>query len=240
MSIIVCRPDKKGQDLVAIFQQENILATHLPTLNILPLNFSVKNIDKFDVFVFTSQYAVKYFFKKHQNNLLHKKIYAIGNTTAKELAKNNLKATFNQDSQNSEGLWEIISTQSTNKKIAIISGVGGRDFLQYKLLENNIYHKKIEVYKRDKKPQNIIFQEFKNIINMSEVNFIITTSYDVLKPIGNILKKFHNQLQYTKITVVNQKMVKYLGDIGFNQQNIVYLAKYDNKYILKIIKKIGL
>lgn len=114
----------------------------------------LSNLSTVNVCIFISTNAVDNFsyWLKQTGSHLHADIalYAIGRATQSHLKTNGLESTCTSESaSNSEALLALLSQSSlTDKRVLIVRGQGGREYLKEKLTDLGAQVDYLEVYKR--------------------------------------------------------------------------------------------
>ena len=227
MSVLVCRPQKDSENLVTLLYKNGINTISIPTIDIVAKSNSI-NINNYTDIIFTSKYAVEYF-DISANDFSEKTIWAIGISTANELLKYSVNASFPQKS-NSKELFELITKDDvSNRKFLLLSGEGGSDFLIKELSKISSVDK-VEVYKRVFQSQDVLTQSYKKFFLNNQPSIIITTSIDVFKAFNQIFED-ENVVKPKNafVTISGAKMLEYVSNNGF--KNTLMMEKLDNAYI---------
>ncbi|APC96818.1 uroporphyrinogen-III synthase [Francisella frigiditurris] len=231
--ILICRPEKDAKVLRDILIEHNITSVILPTVSIDYLDFS---FDKrvFTDIIFTSKYAVQGFFDVYDEVVLNNiKIWAIGESTAKVLLGKNLLVNY-PEKYNSEALYDLLSINGFDgKKIALVSGEGGNDFLE-KTLSKNVECKKIKTYKRDFQNPEQLLEKYNHYFHNKSPKIIVTTSLDVFNALNTIFP-INSKPINSIVTITSTKMLECVTAEGFKKT--LFLEKVDNQSICDVIKK---
>ena len=230
MDILIARPYSDAKKLASLFEERGISTAILPSIRIVNkrVNFNSK---EFTDFVFTSKYAVESLFADHSSKeLIDKNVYSIGKTTAKHLLKYGLNAKYSQK-YNSAELFKLIQQENHlgKRKFAIVSGVGGNDYLE-KNVRKFSQCQKIKVYERIFEDKEALYREYQQVYFSSEPKVIITTSLDVFKSLNRIFK-YVSVPKDCITTITSPKMLNFVNSQGF--YNTLNLEKLDNEYICK-------
>lgn len=232
MRVLVCRPEEDAKKLISLLDTPAIKAFVLPTIEIKNIITAI-DLSKFSDFIFTSKYAVRSFFA--QNGILalkNKELYSVGPATAKELKKLGLYSRY-PDKHNAKELFKFIKNHSsfTNKNFAIVSGVGGSNYLENEISKLTIATK-VVVYERIFIEQKLLQDAY--IANYSDTppDLIVTTSIDVFRALVRIFENITLPTQ-AKITITSSKMLKFVLENGF--ERVLKLEQFDNEYISKQI-----
>lgn len=127
---LVTRTQAQAQDFVALLEEQGAEAVCVPTIEIVPpsswksLDLAMRDLDDFDIVIFTSVNGVDAFFERLLENnqyygvLTDITVAAVGPKTAEALKRNSIKPDLVPDDHRAEGLVEIIQQQGVaGKKI---------------------------------------------------------------------------------------------------------------------------
>src|SRR3990167_7764899 len=176
--------DKLNQEINALGGKVISLPAVEITPNCTPWD---KDINEFYLVIFISKPAVDCFFS-HNVMTWRGITLAIGKTTQLALTKKNIKA-LTSNAQTSEDLLNLPILQNVNhKKILIIKGEGGRNFLEKNLLKKGAIVDCLKVYKRVKinYPPSFI----KELWQDKHIDIILFTSYESMEHIISLFKPF--------------------------------------------------
>ncbi|ASG68081.1 uroporphyrinogen-III synthase [Francisella halioticida] len=235
MEILVCRPEKDTLDLVELLCSKNCRAIGLPVIKIFYKNIS-ERIHQYNTIIFTSKYAVEGLFKQYYPKLfVNKKIYAIGASTTRLLREFGLNAEYPRTKYNSQELFQLIFQHDiSEQELAIVSGVGGNDFL---IKELSKYTKcyKFETYERVFEEVDYLYNRYIQSFSQQNPKVIVVTSLDVFRSLIRIFVKT-SAPKDAIITITSPKMLEFVNKQGF--KNILKLEKIDNDYICRKILEI--
>ena len=127
----------------------------------------------------------------------------------------------------------ILNQNVSDKRIAIISGVGGNDFLEKELSEIT-YCKKIECYERVFEDEQYLFSQYIDTYSSFSPDIIIATSLDIFKSLNRIFKKT-SKPKGAIVTITSTKMLEFVYSQGFFKT--LKLEKLNNKYICEKISE---
>jgi len=193
MFILITRQLEQSEKFSDILNKENIKNFIFPVIEIKKIKLravDLENIKNSDLIIFTSQNSVISLIQELDvKSLVGKKIAAIGESTKKNL--NNLGVHVDicpKSDFTSESLFkEIIGKNIVNKKIIIIKGVGGRDYLHEKLSEDNYIFNDLHVYEREL-PSNIDYLSTRIFLDITHICVTSIAVLDNFIKISNILK----------------------------------------------------
>lgn len=149
LRILVTRPAPQNQTLLKLIRHHGGHAIALPLISIESENVIVKTdeLNQYDFLIFTSANAVKPV--KHLLPAIHEQtqLVAIGGATAKALSPQYVLAA--PEPFNSEALLTLSQFQQLQqKKILIVKGHQGRQFLSEQLQERGAQVEELLVYRR--------------------------------------------------------------------------------------------
>ena len=139
MFILITRQLEQSEKFADILNKENIKNVILPVIQIKKIKLktiNLENIKNSNFVIFTSQNSATLLMQQLDiKNLIGKKIAAIGVSTKKKLNDLGVHVDiFPESDFTSESLFEEIESNNiVNKKIIIVKGVGGRNYLHKKL-----------------------------------------------------------------------------------------------------------
>lgn len=127
---LVTRAQTQAQEFVNLLEKQGAEAVCVPTIEIVPpsswesLDSAVRDLDDFDIVIFTSVNGVDAFFERLLENnqyygvLTDITVVAVGPKTAEALSRNFTKPDIMPDDHRAEGLVDVILQQGvTGKKI---------------------------------------------------------------------------------------------------------------------------
>lgn len=231
-TIAITRPQNQAREWQKSLESAGFGVFLCPLLNILPLNAESQNnvhqnlrefLGEKSAIVFVSPNAARFaltiesaeFWANHA-------LFAVGLGTQKILKKHGLNAEVPKESQDSEGLLKLLETQ-TFKKIAIIRGDHGREFLGDALKKQGFDVAHFGVYKRetcDKKTAESLFNKAK----ANEIDAILITSSESLIAWLSALKlpRLPAALVKFPLFVIHPRIAKVAQKLGF--ENVVEAA----------------
>lgn len=181
--IVVTRPTHQAESFQKNIQKVGGCLLHFPLIAITPFNDdSTKNqlqqLSEYDMVVFVSSNAVEQSVKLVGSQILKKKtLITPGKKTAETLAKHGLDVDFCPDKYfNSEALLAIpgFKEQAKGKKIAIVRGSSGRDYLKNNLIAAGAQVDYFDVYSRYCPQQNL--NELKKLWQQGKLDVVLLTS----------------------------------------------------------------
>ena len=193
MFILITRQLEQSEKFSDILNKENIKNFIFPVIEIKKIKLraiDLENIKNSDFIIFTSQNSVISLIQELDiKNLCGKKIAAIGESTKKNLNDLGVHVDICPKSNfTSESLFEEIrSNNIVNKKIIIIKGAGGRDYLHKKLSRNNYIFNDLDIYEREL-PCNINNLSSRIFLDITHICVTSIAVLDNFIKISDILK----------------------------------------------------
>jgi len=240
LKVLVTRPGPQGELLCNRIDEVKGSSVYFPAIEIFPpdkldlLHQQIKTLNQYDWIIFVSPQAVLQTAKVIHDNwpvLPEIKIAAIGAGTADTLK--NFKfpvAVYPKKEWNSEGLLELTEFKEVKgKKIAIISGEGGREFLENTLIKRGAAVTKMVAYKRCPPKDPAVFLQ---LLKSHSIDIIVLTSNQGLENLEKcvIPDKQEELLHSIRILVVSERIAKYAEELGFKK--IILAKNASNESIL--------
>ncbi len=201
--VLITREKEEGEKLKKILKSYNIEGIVFPVIKTVPIPFNSSAIYDYDVFIFPSKNAIKYFLKNTSLKFLKEKIIiAVGEKTKKVLEKYGLTEIIIPEEFSSEGVLKLIEksiSKFKDRKILIPRAKKGIDTLPEALKEKV---KKIDILPVYETVLNI--PENKNqvekLFKEKKIDITIFTSPSTLE---NFLKVFpEDGKEYLKNTCI--------------------------------------
>ena len=221
--ILVLRPTAQAKGTLDRIHQEGWNPIHFPTIDIVPLMNSVnadiiRHLDKYDWLIFISRNAVVNFQQQLPGNqTINAKVAAVGQGTAKALAKHGIQTDLQPTKQfDSEHLLASKSLQHVQgQNILIIRGKGGRELLANTLSSRGANIEYLEVYER-KLPST----DASTLVTtwQQQVNLVLATSNQLLDNLVTLVKQDGQQnLINTPLVVISNRMHEHATQLGFKK-----------------------
>lgn len=237
MHILITRQIEQSKKFSYLLKEKNIENSIFPVIRIKNIQIKKEdeeNFEKSNFVIFTSQNSVTSLMKNWEDiNFNGKKIAAIGESTKTILNTFNINVDivpkFNFTSESL--LEEIVGNNINNKKIVIIKGLEGRNYLHKQLSRNNTVLNDINVYGRYL-PENI---DKLTLDNMPNFTHVCITSIEIL----NNFIKIKNILEFTISKHIifisgNERISKKIKE-EFPHNNVLISINPTNKEMLKTI-----
>ncbi len=247
-TVVITRPLHQAQSLAYAIQQLGGDVIIFPTLEILPIENNEKlqnaanHMDEYDIAIFVSANAVRYFLKS-KPSLLDPAIesrddtstltIAVGPGTAQALNAGQIKAIFPPENHSSEGILALKELQNIKlKKIAIFCGENSKPLLKTLLQERGAQVQEIICYRRHCPNANA-----KQIITAWQeagVNYIISTSAENLQNLYFIFAKIDSAwMLHTPLVVISNTLSALAQQLGF--QSIIEAQGASDEAICKAL-----
>ena len=181
--IVNTRPIHQAASLTQNIKKEGGCLLHFPLIEITPFNDTktrkrLQGLIDYDIVIFVSSNAVNQTLELIGTNILAKKTLATtGKKTAQALLKNSLLVDFCPETFfNSEALLAVngFTQACKNKKVAIVRGSSGRDYLKNKLAALGAKVDYIDVYSKHCPQKNL--NELRTAFNNKELDIVLLTS----------------------------------------------------------------
>lgn len=231
-SIMVTRPRPEGEELALHIRESGGNAIYFPVIDIIPpenmeqLNTALQQLSDFDWVIFVSPQAVYAFIHAFQGVFPQTvKVAAMGLGTANALQKARLPVhCYPVDDWRSEGLLALSDFQDIkNKKIALIRGESGREWLANELTARGAHVTHIIAYQR--KPSTLNVSDYQELLQRQQIDIIVCTSNDILQQLVLLLKK--TELFTVPLLVVSERMVSFAKTMGFTSIILATNASHD-------------
>lgn len=241
LTVLVTRPREQAEKLAAKITEASGYPIVFPTLEIIPVepvegSRQLQNkLNTTEIAVFTSANAVREMIS-HQLKIPEQcEIAAIGTSTQQAL----LDAGFLSDwvpmtEFRSEGLLKLpVFQKIKDKKIIILSGEGGREYLQDVLRDRGAKVEKIAIYKRQC-PRGDVSQ-LEKFFERNGSKIIVSTSVESLNNLLHLSIKVGSPHEIPLI-VVSERMEEAAKTIGFKR--VVIAENATNVAILQAINNL--
>lgn len=181
--IVITRPEHQAESFAENMQKVGGCVLHFPLIAITPFNDNetrntLKGLSDYDMLIFVSSNAVEQCVKLIGTQLLKNKILVTtGKKTAQALINHGLSVDFCPEKYfNSEALLSIdaFKQQAKDKKVAIIRGSSGRDYLKNNLIALGASVDYIDVYSRHCPQKNL--DELKVALQQNRLDVVLLTS----------------------------------------------------------------
>lgn len=230
--VLVTRPSPQGEILCEKIRSEGMCSIFFPTIEFVSLSFSsqLTEMNQCDWWIFISPQAVY----QVQHVTTHSiKIAAIGAGTAQALQAQGWSVdAYPRDEWNSEGLLALPEFQQVaGKKIAIIKGEGGREWLMNELIARGANVMSVNTYRREL-PK---YDNPTEWLHKYDINMIVCSSNQGLENLLLLCKDASTLLQVIPVLVVSHRMQARAKELGF--QHVIVAKNASHNAILEAIEK---
>lgn len=248
LSVLITRPKDQGSELIKLIEDAGGKAYHFPVMAISELSEKqyagtvqlnrekVLNLDHYQHIVVISTNAAHYgldlinhYWPQIPTGL---KWYAIGQTTATALEKEQLGTVYfetkstesgsdkinraKNNAMNSEALLQHGNLQQLkNQKILIIRGLGGRDFLRQQLEQRGAKVDYLECYQRNLNKQ--CDGKLENYVEINGINAICINSAESVDYFTTLLNTGNdNPFMKLPVIVPSRRVADHAGEKGYS------------------------
>ncbi len=239
---MITRPEHQSGTLARGIKTAGGEAFLFPTLEIIPAELSDKNkekiqqINQYDIIIFISPNAVEHGLNQIQaiTNLSENVLLAtIGQGSAKAVNARLARQPdiFPEKDFNSEGLLATDAMQNVaNKRILIIRGNAGREYLKQTLLQRGADVEYLNVYQRIKPTTNT--SDLEQHLQNNQIAAIVITSVTNLKNLLELTPdKVTSHLLQVPLVLINKRLVDIARETGFNSTLLVATEASDDALI---------
>jgi uroporphyrinogen-III synthase len=259
INVLITRPVGQAQELMTLIEAGGGKACHQPVMEIAALD-EVKHapllqlskqivlaLDQYQHVIFISTNAVEHGLELIDQYWPQLPIdiqwYAIGKATAAALLQQQIvTAVQPSDAMNSEALLQHASLQQiAGDKIAIVRGVGGRDYLREQLQQRGAIVNYIECYQR-LVPQSVVSENVaERLADRIEQQSINVVCINSIESIDNFLALLANEvdaaIKKLALVVPSKRVADHAEQQGFN--HILIAANASNQAITKTLEMIS-
>jgi uroporphyrinogen-III synthase len=232
LTVMVTRPKPQGEQICEQIKSAGGRAIYFPTIEIQPPKNpseflqSITRLDQYDWVIFVSPQAVyqsaSVIRQQWPQFPVGVKVAALGGGTADALRQANIPIDiYPADDWRSEGLLEEEDFQElAGKKIALISGEGGRSFLAETLTVRGAQLTNMIAYKRCLPTVDV--SEYAHLIKTHSIDVILVTSGEILQNLKILLETVWNDLRHIPVVVVSERIEMLAKQLEFQK---ILLAK---------------
>lgn len=224
--VLVTRPRHQADELCQLIAEQGWSPVQFPTIEIKPIeDVKLPSLSNYSSLIFTSQNSVESAFK-HWNieDFSSKQVIAIGQATAKALRTKEVKEVIAPElTSNSEQLLTLPELQAdkiAKEEILILTGAGGRRFLQVELSKFAQRVETLELYARQCPCYDKLqLQQAWDVLP----DVMVLTSNEAAENLKKILNSTP-YLQYIKVipsVVMSYRNQEYINAMGFNAKSWV-------------------
>ena len=230
--ILITRPENQGESLSAEINKYGGIAIHYPVLEIVPLSLSdtelrqqakqlILDLDLYHHVIFISTNAVAFgvdWIDDYWPQLpVGIQWHAIGGATAKSMIDRGLDSVIPTVAMNSEALLQLLDLQRmAEKKVLIVRGVGGREYLAEQLKQYGARVDYLECYQRriPDKPSG----ELAKIIKEHNIEAICINSGESLENLCELASS--DAIKQLTLIVPGERVANLAKEKGFTQLEI--------------------
>jgi uroporphyrinogen-III synthase len=244
LTVMVTRPKPQGEILCEKIREAGGNAIYFPTIEIKPpkdimvFTQQIKKLDQYDWIVFISPQAVYQSVQTIQKcwpQFPSKvKVAALGGGTADALRHAHLPVDASPtDDWRSEGLLDDADFKKlAGKKVALISGGRGREFLAETLTVRGAKLTNIIAYQRCL-PQ-VDVSEPVHLLQAHKVDIILCTSGEILYNLKVLLEEAWEDLQHVPVVVVSERMQMLAYQLEF--ETIILAKNASHQAMLAVLR----
>ncbi len=236
LTVMVTRPKPQGEVLCDQIRAAGGRPIYFPTIEIKPPNDltafmqGIERLDQYDWIIFISPQAVYQSVQMIQKYWPQfpavVKVAALGGGTADALRQAKLPVDASPaDDWRSEGLLnEAAFQQLAGKKIALICGDSGREFLAETLTVRGAQLTNIIAYQRCLPYVDV--SEYVRLLQRQEIDIILCTSGEILYNLKILLQAAWADLQQVSIVVVSERIQMLAKQLEFKNVLLAKNASY--------------
>jgi len=228
LHILVTRPQPQGEELCRLIKDHGGQATHFPTIAFAPppdiqaFQQALTNLGEQDWLIFISPQAVyatvAYIRQQWPHFPDSVKFAAVGAGTAKALNDAGYNVAIHPETNwCSEGILELPEFRSvSDKKIAIIRGVGGREMLDNCLAERGAQLLSVIAYERIL--PKIDINPCLALLKQGTIDIIVCTSYEGVKNLKILFGEAGwPYIKDIPVIVMSERIKLLAHDLGFGK-----------------------
>lgn len=250
MSVLITRPDERGQELLNLLREQHIFAIHQPLfqieagreLPILPAVFSRLNAGDY-VFA-VSKNAVDFAGEVMAQTGFEFRVdlnyFAVGQKSAAYFSvKAEQAVKYPIHSENSEGVLDLPEMQDlTGKHLVILRAENGRELLAQEAVNRGAVVQCIECYRR--MPVETNLGEKISLAKRAGINIIVATSGEILTTLmEKTVTEDQVWLMSCRLVVVGQRIATLAKQYGWAAENIFVLDKADNATLFEMLVQLA-
>lgn len=214
--VLVTRPQAQSAKLVSLINEAGGEAIPFPVISIEPVpatQWQVDSLDHCDWLIFVSRNAVDSFINGwHQSLPEQVQLAAVGHATAEAMLQAGLPVDCRPEaSTGSEGLLQMPAMQTmTGKRVEIVRGEGGREWLADTLTARGASIGYIEVYRR-----RLARHDRQACIQAMHADKLVCTSVAGIDNLCRLLTGFKVELLRKPLVVVSDRLKTHALELGF-------------------------
>lgn len=232
--VLITRPQAKSEQLQALLLSHQLYCLSYPLVQFSSKTFPQAQyfVSQADIIIGVSENAVIYANQQIDDWPVLAQYFAVGKATQQQFSQLGLSAD-SPEQATSEGLLALTNLASVqNKRVVILRGEGGREYLAQELTRRGAHVEYIETYCRELMPMNNSYQVLQ--WQQEQINTIVVTSGEILQYLWDNIGEINQcWLKQLSLIVPSQRIVTLAENLGF--QVIELSNGADNESILKIL-----
>lgn len=208
-TILITREEKLDKSLEKIAKEKGLKILYCPLIKTQIVDFEIPDLEKYEFLIITSKNALKYFLKKVPlENVLNKKVIAVGDKTKKYLQNLGFKEIIVPQESSAKGIEKLLNEERfKNKKFLFIRAEKGQ-----KIKNENTYL--LIVYKTVfNRPDNL--KECEKLIKEGKIDYILFSSPSTFYSFKESFKDYKEILNKLKIVAIGNTTKKAIEEEGF-------------------------
>ena len=242
LCIWMTRPEGQQHSLQTLIQSYGGSVHHQALIQIESLAetsegyLKLNHSDNYDLIIFISQNAVRAALQNRDFTCASRtKIGAIGAATAKCIKGYGLRVDLVPEKDfDSESFLNLLSEDDVQgKKILIVRGIGGRDYLFTKLSQRGAQVEYAEIYKRVNADVNLssIFND-NRVIPIKLI--VITSKHALFNLVAMAKAQSFDEIFDTKLLLIHPRLQKHCAELGFSQTPLIAEQASDDAIVEQI------
>ncbi len=241
LRVLITRPEHQSERLALALENFGAEVLKFPTLNIIPLKDTTniveigKSINKYDILIFISANAVLNALSYWDVSIIRSTIIAMGSATKQALEKAGIEhCVMPEPPFTSESLLRIPELQQIQgKNVLLVTGEGGRPFLETELNERGASVTRLVVYARQCPESSPALLE--NFWAGDICRIIICTSFESVENLIALTPiHLHSHLKNTPLLVVSPRIEELVSSKNKFKQIVVSENASDEAILAKI------
>jgi len=221
-TLVITRPAGTSASLAARMRAGGGQAVRLPGVSLrapsdAALARSLLRDRRFDAWIFSSPAAVRFCFRIHPSLRIARRadVFAVGEGTARALARHGIRAVVPHDRFDSEGLLALPDlTKVRGRRIALIGAPGGRDLIAPGLRRRGATIERIDVYRR--MPPRLTLRHFAAIASAPDPLIMLISSGEALANLCALLPApLQDRLRRQMLVVSSARLAEAARAQGF-------------------------
>ena len=244
--VLVTRPERQVESLVAAIQAQGGEAIRCPVLSIAASDVTesakkkIINLDQYNELIFISTNAVRFGFELIADYWpqlpAHLRFFAVGKSTAACLEAESVRVIVPATGFNSEALLQLPELQQlSHRRVLIFKGEGGRELLAQCFAERGAQVESLALYRRE--AVNYSAEQLQSLVGAVLPDALIATSVDVLTTLDALLKPCLFDRFELPLVVASERIAGVAKALGYMQ--IITSSGAGDESIVKALNVIG-